>query len=200
MPHLVHADLRDLHDHVACPHPSTVRSRLITHVPDKRGNSGTRRSPGSARLNEIVVFGLLAAGAAAAAKPRFRQAQQGQNILFCTPGPERPQSRRRDRSAARRAFSLASHITQRDGETGMRTRRAAAPSCAPATRDRTGLLHRDVPGPGPRWMIPGWRPSPGPGSPGSPCIRPASRPSGTHPRVPAASGRPGPGSRSPPAP
>ena len=46
MPHLVHADLRDLHDQVACPPPSTVRFRPITHMPDITDNSGTRRSPG----------------------------------------------------------------------------------------------------------------------------------------------------------
>ena len=37
MPHLVHADFRDLHDRVACPHPPTARFRPITHMPDKSG-------------------------------------------------------------------------------------------------------------------------------------------------------------------
>ena len=35
-----------------------------------------------ARLNEAVVFGLLAAGAAVAGKPRSRQPQQEQNLPF----------------------------------------------------------------------------------------------------------------------
>ena len=78
------------------------------------------------------------------------------------------------------------------------THRAAAPSCTPATRDRTGRLHRDVHGRpaacrNPAYsMIPGWRPPPGPGSPGvrrhpacSPAIpEPGSR-ARRHPGVPA---------------
>ena len=39
---------------------------------------------------------------------------------------------------------LTSHITQRDVLPG--AHRAAATSCTPATRDRTGRLHRDIPG------------------------------------------------------
>lgn len=35
--HLIYVDLRDLHDQVACPRPSTARSRPITHMPDKTG-------------------------------------------------------------------------------------------------------------------------------------------------------------------
>ena len=52
------------------------------------------------------------------------------------------------------------------------THRAVAPSRTPATRDRTGRLHRHVHGrPAPAGtpaysMIPGWRPPPRPGSPG----------------------------------
>jgi hypothetical protein len=42
---LIHAVVRDLHDRVACPHASTVRSRPVSRVPRKRGNSGTHRSP-----------------------------------------------------------------------------------------------------------------------------------------------------------
>ena len=33
----VHVDLRDLHDRVACPRPSTVRPGPIAHMPDKTG-------------------------------------------------------------------------------------------------------------------------------------------------------------------
>jgi hypothetical protein len=32
MPHLVHADFRDLHDQVACPRPSTARFRPVIHI------------------------------------------------------------------------------------------------------------------------------------------------------------------------
>jgi hypothetical protein len=49
------------------------------------------------------------------------------------------------------------------------THRAAAPSCTPATWDRTDWLHRDVrrrPEPPAYSMIPSWRPPPGPGSSG----------------------------------
>jgi hypothetical protein len=80
-------------------------------------------------------------------------------------------------SADRRAFSPTSHITHCDGGIGMRTRQAAA-SSAPERPRPHRTAHRDVPGPGPRWMIPGWSPSPAPDRPGSPCTRPASRPSG----------------------
>ncbi len=37
MPHLVHADFRDLHDRAACPRPSTVRFRPVSHMPRKTG-------------------------------------------------------------------------------------------------------------------------------------------------------------------
>jgi hypothetical protein len=49
MPHLVYVDLRDLHDPVAYPHPLTARFRPIRHKSHNRNNSGTRRSPGTAR-------------------------------------------------------------------------------------------------------------------------------------------------------
>jgi hypothetical protein len=45
MPHLVHADFRDLHDQVACPRPSTVRFRPVSYMSPKTGNSRTSRSP-----------------------------------------------------------------------------------------------------------------------------------------------------------
>jgi hypothetical protein len=70
------------------------------------------------------------------------------------------------------AFSLASRITRRDGT----TRRNGPDSRTilyPATRDRTGWLHRDVhgrpvAGRNPAYsMIPDWLPPPGPGSPGA---------------------------------
>ena len=49
MPHLVHADLGDLHDHVACPHLPITRSRPITPYTRRNKNKrGTRRSPGAA--------------------------------------------------------------------------------------------------------------------------------------------------------
>ena len=37
MPHLAHADFRDLHDRAACPRLSTVRFRPISHKPHKSG-------------------------------------------------------------------------------------------------------------------------------------------------------------------
>jgi hypothetical protein len=36
-PHLVHVDLEDLHDRMACPRPSTARFRPISHMPHKTG-------------------------------------------------------------------------------------------------------------------------------------------------------------------
>ena len=48
-----------------------------------------------------------------------------------------------------------------------------------------------------RWMLPGWHPSACPGSPPVSRHPVGSRPSRRHPRVPAASGLPGRGSRSP---
>jgi len=45
MPHLAHADFRDLHDRVACPHPSTVRFRPITHIPGKTGQPRNTPEP-----------------------------------------------------------------------------------------------------------------------------------------------------------
>jgi hypothetical protein len=47
-PHLVHADLRDLHDHVASPHLQAARSPPSIPYGTKPRNSGTRRSPGPA--------------------------------------------------------------------------------------------------------------------------------------------------------
>jgi hypothetical protein len=78
------------------------------------------------------------------------------------------------------------------------THRAAAPSCTPATRDRTGRLHRDVHGARPPAgtpaypMIPGRRPPPRPGSTGvrrhpagSPAIPEPGPRARRHPGVPA---------------
>jgi hypothetical protein len=76
------------------------------------------------------------------------------------------------RTAGVCAFSLTSRITQRDGTPG-RDAPGSRTLLYPATRDRTGRLHRDVHGrpaadrnPA-HSMIPDWRPSPGPGSPGA---------------------------------
>jgi hypothetical protein len=103
-----------------------------------------------------------------------------------------------EHKAARRAFSPISHITQRDGGIGMR--RAAAPSCAPATETAQDCSTATYQG-RPSWMIPGWRPSPVPGSP-EVCMHPADIPAIREPiheprRYPGVSGR---GSRSSPAP
>ena len=65
------------------------------------------------------------------------------------------------------AFSLTLRITQRDGTTRARHTEQPHPPVPPATRDRTGRLHRDIHG----------RPPPGPGSPGVRRHRPAARPS-----------------------
>jgi hypothetical protein len=93
------------------------------------------------------------------------------------------------RTAARRAFSPTSHITQRDGGIGMR--RAAAPSCAPATETAQDCSTATFQG-RPSWMIPGWRPSPVPGSPevsmhpaDIPAIREPIHEPWRHPGVPA---------------
>jgi hypothetical protein len=78
------------------------------------------------------------------------------------------------------------------------THRAAAPSCTPATRDRTGRSTATFTGVRPPAgtpacsMIPGWRPPPGPGSPGvrrhpagSPAIPEPGPRARRHPGVPA---------------
>ncbi len=54
MPHLVHADLRDLHDRVACPPPSTVRFRPITHMPDKTGQLRNTPEPWPSGLVPVL--------------------------------------------------------------------------------------------------------------------------------------------------
>ena len=93
------------------------------------------------------------------------------------------------RSAGVRAFSPTSHITQRDGGIGMR--RAAAPSCAPATQTAQDCSTATFQG-RPSWMIPGWRPSPVPGSPevsmhpaDIPAVREPIHEPRRHPGIPA---------------
>jgi hypothetical protein len=84
--------------------------------------------------------------------PNFAQTQDG------AVEPRRPR-----RSAAPRAFSLTTRITQRDGRG--RTRRAVAPAFRGTAASRS---------PG-RWISPGWRPSPR--SPRCLGTRPAAGPS-----------------------
>jgi hypothetical protein len=104
------------------------------------------------------------------------------------------------------AFSLTSRITQRDGTIGR-----DAPGCrtllypgdpgphrpAPPRRSRaSGRL----PEPPACSMIPGWRPPPGPGSPGTAGTRPAARPSRSPVLEPGGIRASRLGSRSPPVP
>jgi len=101
------------------------------------------------------------------------------------------------RTAGVCAFSLTSRITQRDGTTG-RDAPAAAPSCTPATRDRTGRLHRDVHGRPAACRNPGLPDDPGLASASRPPIARGPQAPGRQPGhpgarspSPAASGRPG---------
>jgi hypothetical protein len=100
---------------------------------------------------------------------------------FCTPRP-----------VCAKAAAAAPYRRECARRTGSRT------CCTPATRDRTGRLHRDVLGVRPPAgtpaysMIPGWRPPPGPGSPGvrrhpagSPAIPEPGPRARRHPGVPA---------------
>ena len=59
--------------------------------------------------------------------PAFSPAAASTDPPFWMAAAAVPLSHSKYRSAARRAFSLTSHITQRDGGIRMRTRRAAAP-------------------------------------------------------------------------
>jgi hypothetical protein len=100
-------------------------------------------------------------------------------------------------TAGVRAFSLTSRITQRDGTTG-RDALGSRPSRTPATRNRTGRLHRDVHGRPAACRNPGLLDDPGLASVSRPRIArgPQSpgrqaRPSRSPVPSPAASGRPG---------
>lgn len=84
----------------------------------------------------------------------------------------RPKAAKQNGGSVRVLPGLPCHSAWRDG---VRTRRGSRALLRLGDRDRTGLLHRDVPGLGPRWMIPGWCPYPGTRMDWGPCIRPSSQ-------------------------
>jgi hypothetical protein len=149
-----------------------------------------RQRSAQAVMHEAITSATLARAACALWRAKRRRVCRSPNASVTRRRPQRTQiiqicdlhrlhrrGRRPRIKAARRAFSPTSPITQRDGGIEMRTRQAAAPSCAPASETAQDCPTRRSRAQSPL-DDPRWRPSPAPDRPGSPCTRPASRPSG----------------------